>query len=353
MNLLITSSARRLDVITFFKEAFKSQNVSGEVVVCDSQYNAPSLQVADKSYVVPEYNDQMYVEALLHICKKEAIKSVFPLNDLEIHLLAENKNRFHRIGTQLLVPDAAVVRKVRDKAAYSDLLTFSNVRTPKTFISMNEVHEALTNGEISYPLVLKPRNGSASFGILFARNSDDLYYAYRYVKEEVLQSPLGKEYNIPPEQAVVIQEVVDGEKYSVDVINDLHGNYLTTLVRKQLAMRAGDVDRCITVRDRKLELLGEKIGTTLQHRGYLNTDVYVDEQGPCVIDINPRMGGGYSFSHMSGADIPAAITALLSGGPIQPEWLTHDHQKEFARYDAVTEINRTNDKSATNIQALS
>ncbi len=35
----------------------------------------------------------------------------------------------------------------------------------------------------------------------------------------------------------------------LDVLNDLQGRYVTTLVKRKLSMRAGETDRAVTVHD--------------------------------------------------------------------------------------------------------
>jgi carbamoyl-phosphate synthase large subunit len=85
-------------------------------------------------------------------------------------------------------------------------------------------------------------------------------------------------------------------------------------------MRSGETDGATTVDHAELCQLGKYIAERLHHVANLDVDVFADETGFHVLELNARFGGGYPFSHLAGANIPAAIVAWLQGAPCDPTW---------------------------------
>ncbi|SEA02476.1 carbamoyl-phosphate synthase large subunit [Thalassobacillus cyri] len=342
MNVLLTSGARRIDFVGFFQEAMKNAGILGQVVVADPDHNAPSLQAGDKNYVIPHQTDERYIEAILHICKENDIKAIVPLNDWEVPKIANYKKELMELGVSVFTPDPQVVQKVRDKGKYREMLGSFGVVAPRSYLKLNDAVEALNNKEVSFPLIVKPRNGSASMGVEIVNDVEEMEFAYQHAVKTVKETPLADATSKDPEDNVLIEEVIEGEKFSLDMFNDLEGNFLASFVRKQLAMRGGDVDRCVTVHQKELDDIARKMGENLRHAGYMNADVYYDGKEYYVIDINPRFGGGYAFTHIAGADIPSAILALTDGRKVKKEWLQDDQEIELARHDRVVRIDERN-----------
>jgi len=68
------------------------------------------------------------------------------------------------------------------------------------------------------------------------------------------------------------------------------------VVKRKLAMRDGSTDKAISVRDETLEALGTQLGHALELEGSADVDLFVTDSGPVVIDVNPRVGGGFPFT---------------------------------------------------------
>jgi len=124
-----------------------------------------------------------------------------------------------------------------------------------------------------------------------------------------------------PERNVMIQEFLRGQEYGLDIVCDLEGQYVTTFVKRKITMRAGETDRAETVDRPDIEAVGECIARQLGHVGNLDCDVFDTPNGLFVLEMNPRFGGGYPFSHIAGANIPAALIAWANHETPSPAWL--------------------------------
>ena len=106
--------------------------------------------------------------------------------------------------------------------------------------------------------------------------------------------------------------MIDGQEYGLDIINDLEGNYQSTIVKKKIAMRSGETDCAMTVNMKKLTQIGEKLSVVLNHVGNLDCDLFINNKEEIyVLEMNARFGGGYPFSHLAGVNLPKAIIKWL------------------------------------------
>jgi carbamoyl-phosphate synthase large subunit len=241
---------------------------------------------------------------------------------LELPLLAQQRDRFLKIGTVPAISDPAAIDICFDKWKTFQFLTQHHIPTPKTYRSLTDARQALASGELTFPLVVKPRWGTASIGIEYPQDDEELELAYRLVKKRLTRTILADASAIDPDRSILIQERIIGSEYGLDVINNLDGKYIATLSKRKLSMRGGETDRAMTILDPQLTEIGAKIGRQLQHIGNLDCDVFGDANGYRVLEMNPRFGGGYPFSHVAGANLPAALIAWVSGKSPDPDWFT-------------------------------
>jgi carbamoyl-phosphate synthase large subunit len=188
---------------------------------------------------------------------------------------------------------------------------------------------------LQFPLLIKPRWGTSSIGIEMVETHRELQLAYELGKFRIRRNPFAQGHQNDPDSAFVIQQRIEGQEYGIDVVNDLKGNYSATLARRKLVMRAGNTDRAISVEDARLRRLGETLGRQLGHIGCVDCDLIDSDLGIFVLDMNPRLGGGYPFSHMAGANLPAALIAWAEGVEPDPVWSSYQSGVLSSKYDSM------------------
>jgi carbamoyl-phosphate synthase large subunit len=318
VNVLLTCVGRRNLFVKKFKNAV---GLHGKVLACDSSDAAPALLDADLRFRVPSMDHPAYYDTLIDICAEHRVRLLVSVNDLELGGLSSLVNRFRAVGTVALVSSSEVIATCQDKWAAYRWLQAHDISTPRTYLTCDDAHRALGEGMVQFPLVIKPRWGTSSIGVERVHNEHELRLAHEWGQIQVRRAIFARASQAAPDQCMIVQEWVDGQEHGLDIINDLNGNHVATLARRKLAMRAGNTDRAISVNDPQFDRLGKHMGQRLGHVGPLDCDVILGDRGCQVIDLNPRFGGGYPFSHFAGADVPAALVAWLQHETPRPEWL--------------------------------
>ena len=334
MNILFTCAGRRTYLLKYFKENMAEGD---KVVATDMQLSAPALQAADVKLQVPAVYDPEYVNITLKICKEQKIDALISLNDLELPILAENKAKFEALGVKVIVSDPQVIDIAFDKYKTAQWVESLGLVAPKTYVRLADVKEALAKGEIEFPLFMKPRWGSGSIGLESIADMEELDFYYNLLMKKIKKTILatasvGDEY-------IMIQEKLTGNEFGLDIMNDLTGKNVAVSVKQKLAMRAGETDKAVTVDLPEVREMGKKIGESLGHIGNLDVDIMQRADGAyCVLELNPRFGGGYPFSYEAGVNMPKAIIQWVKGEEVDPAILQPEYGKMFAKNDYLMEI---------------
>lgn len=323
LNILLTSVGRRSYLVEYFKEALSGK---GMVHVANSDEKSPAFQMADKSVVTPLIYDESYISFLVSYCKENNISAIISLFDVDLPILAKNKEVFDQMGVRLVISKHEVVDICNDKWKTYCYLREKGFRQPVSFCVLKDAIEALFDGKMHFPLILKPRWGMGSIGIIEVTGMEELRVFYGYVKREIENTYLKYESGMDIEKCIIMQEKIGGQEYGLDIINDLNGQYITTIVKKKCAMRSGETDCAITVDNVELKSIGSKLGKSLGHIANLDVDVFLtDEDVPIILEMNARFGGGYPFSHMAGVNLPEAIVKWLRNEPVDDSILKEEY----------------------------
>ena len=321
MNILITSAGTRGYLIRYFKGALKEK---GKIFAADCSKYAPALYNADNYFIVSPASDKNYIDELFNICLENDVKGVISLNDIELPVLALYKSKFMEKGIQLVVSGPETVDVCYDKYKTFKFLKENKFPFPKTFLSLNEVLREIKSKTIKFPLLIKPRKGSAGIGIKEVFN----------IKE--LQNGFNEKENL------IIQEFIQGVQYGIDVFCNSGLVPVSIYAKKVIRIRAGIADKEVTVYDAKMidyirNLIG-KLGL------YGPGDIDLIKRGDeyVVLEINPRFGGGYPLAHAAGAEFPKKIIRLINGDLLEADFRRYPDNIVMMKQDEIVIKNFSN-----------
>jgi len=295
MNILICSVGRRVKLIEYFKEEVKKRD--GRVIAVDCDPTAAALKFADEYEIVPRIDHPEYISVLKSLCQKYEIKAVLSLIDPELSLLASVKDEFEEEGVSVIVSGQSVVEICFDKYQTYKFLQANDLPHVPTYIDVEKVMRELRKKQIHFPLIIKPKNGSASIGINKITNMKQLE-TYRETTEEL-----------------VIQPFISGEEFGVDCYVDLISKEITNLfIKRKIRMRGGETDKSVAVKNPEIKQMVEKLLGSLKLIGPIDIDCFKSENGTYVIsEINPRFGGGYVHAYECRQNFVRNIVNNVSG----------------------------------------
>lgn len=293
MNILILSAGTRDKVVQYFKKEIGDR---GRVVATDCSNLAPAVYDADVFYLVPRITAPDYLDVILDICRKEQITGVFSLIDPELSLLAKEREKFLAVGTTPVISDYDLVETCFDKYSMYQLLQKMQVPTGKCYLDKEEFYRAVEQGEISYPVFVKPVRGSASLHINKVKSREEIEVLYDLYDD------------------LMIQEYMDGQEYGADVYIDMiSGKCTFVFVKKKIKMRAGETDKSVSFKDEKLFGMIKEFVEACGFRGMIDIDIFEIDGTYYISEVNPRFGGGYPHAYACGVNMPAAVLCNLEG----------------------------------------
>lgn len=293
MNFLILAAGTRNKIVQYFKKTFEG---IGNVVATDASGLAPAVYDADRHYLVPPITSDKYIDIILDICKKEKISGVLSLIDPELSLLAAHEAQFREIGVKVVGSSYELCEMALDKMQMYRWLTDHGYKCARSWMDKDEFYRAVENGEVDYPVFVKPYRGSASISIskVYDKETVDLLFAH--------------------EDDLMIQEFLDGQEIGADVYIDLiSGEVVSIFTKKKIKMRAGETDKAVSFKDPALFELIERFVLETGYRGQIDIDIFEIAGEYYISEVNPRFGGGYPHAYESGCDHMKLILNNLQG----------------------------------------
>ncbi len=281
--VLLTGVGKRYDIVSAFAQhAF--------TIAADPSPLAPAQYAADLRVAPPRIDDPGYVPFLQELAARHGVRAVVPLTDLDIEVLA-------RADLPAFVPEPEVCRATYDKYEAHELLLRHGLPSPPTVLPGEEPE--------SYPVMVKPRRGSGARSIHPAADREQMEFFVRYVDEPVM-----------------VQRLMGGHEFSIDVLCDLDGRCLNAIPRTMIESRGGESIKGTVIADPELVELGRAVAEALPVRGPCTVQAFRDpEIGLGITDVNTRFGGAFPapmYAAGPGRTYPELIVRMAAGERVEP-----------------------------------
>ena len=294
INILFSSAGRRVELINSFREAKEKLGIEGKLVGVDLDELAPALNFVDVKYKVPRLNSKDFIPTIIDICKKEQISLIIPTIDTELELYSKNKKLIEESGAKVMVSDIDTTSIMRNKIETYKYLKKHGFGVPRLITD-----EDIKYKNYSFPLFIKPLDGSSSINAFKINNEKELMFFKEYIPNPM------------------IQEFADGPEYCVDVFSDFNSKLITVVPKLRVAHRSGEITKAKVVKDREIIELTKKLVSILKPQGEINFDCIKTQEGIKIIEINGRFAGGAPISFKAGANSPEKLYRILQNEELE------------------------------------
>lgn len=286
IGILFLGGAKRVTMAQHLIRAAASYGLTARIVSYELTFEEPIASVATIVEGL-RWSDPRVVDDLRRVIREHDINILLPFVDGAIEIASAVAALEQGVYCPVCSPDLA--HAFYDKRLSAELFEQAGIDIPATLRAGQEP---------AFPLIAKPRCGSASAGIRLLRSMEDL-----------------KELDNPDDY--LIQEYVEGaEEYTVDCFVSADGSARTFSPRRRIATLGGEVIRTATVDSPELLTRADSDALALDLTGAFTIQYLCRSGHFMLMEINPRLGGGATASVAAGADIPAMIIEEATGRPI-------------------------------------
>ena len=320
-NIMFCSCGRRVQLLKFLRESLGSEC---QIVGADNSPIAPALYVCDKRYIVPRIDSDGYIDEILQIAKENNVGAITTLIDPEISILAENRQLFLDNGILPLCPADWTARLCFDKYKMYEYLKDKNIPTVLTYDSLDHFKAGLNNGEIKFPVFIKPRTGSGSVG------------AQKVVDMEQLDTLF-----VENKFDYIIQELMTCGDCDADVYIDcITHKPVAVFSKNKIETKIGGASKTISFKDDRLFNFVKEICEVLEFNGTVDMDFWFDGEKYYLSEVNPRFGGAYLHAYGAGVDFFKLIKNNMEGKANADIIGQYDEDVLMMFYDAVVIVNK-------------
>lgn len=300
INVLILSAGRQVMLVEAFRDAQKSRDSTGYVIAADANRLSASLEVADIGLIAPKTTENIFSRWLLGIVEQYSPLLLLTLYERDLYVLEPMRELLLTAGCQLIGMPVSTLQSCLDKRETAQVCKKLGLQAPPCWT----LEDKANIRSDAFPLIAKEIYGRGSRGQSIINSLEEL-----------------KNFFLEGCSDILFQKFITGDEYGIDIVNDLRRNFVVVFARKKLSMRDGETAIAEIVDPQPFIQVSQILSKHFSHQGSIDVDIIKSGSDMYILDINPRFGGGYPFSHFAGANIPAALLAWASGVSVDYSYL--------------------------------
>jgi len=257
-------------------------------------------------YPAAETDPDGFYERLLALAESGKYDMIMPVRDGTTGIMAEHKKELSR---HTLVPtaDMKTIRLGRDKWSTVEAARKAKVPVPETHLV--ETEGELASLDLTFPVMLKPRESSGSRGIAKVESQEELVPKWKVVTES-FGSPLVQEF------------IPYGGAYGVSMLFN-EGKPRASFTHKRLREwppSGGPSTLRESVHRPEMEQHAARLLEKSKWHGVAMVEFRVDSRDgtPKLMEINPRFWGSLPLAIFAGVDFPWLLYNMVKEGDVEP-----------------------------------
>jgi len=221
----------------------------------------------------------------------DAVYFIAPESGQVLENLVENIEASR--GTSLNC-EAEAIKRVSNKMTAYETMKKRGLKVPETVLL--DIHEKKTENikrltkELGYPLVFKPLDGVSCGGLSIVKDEGDIAVAVK----KIVQESMSKQF--------IAQKVVRGKSASACVISTGDKAVAVTLNRQLVTLASPDEESGYyggavpfdhSLEKEALRAAERAVEAVSGLKGYVGVDIILANEGPVVLEVNPRLTTSY------------------------------------------------------------
>ncbi len=271
------------------------------IVGLDFRNHYAGQRYCDSTEQMPPVASDEYFPSLITVLQRKRVDFLLCGIDSEVRILAANASEiFESTGCRVLVPNLEFVETCADKCMTSEWLSSLGIRVPGTCSGDRFRLLSQSGGLNTFPLILKPRRGHSSIGVLKIADQSDLDQNWGSI-----------------DQHICVQEYLPGPEYTCGLLYDREGQLRDWIVTRR-ELSGGRTVVAEVCQDSVLDEFIADFGRTVRATGSINLQLRLDTDGhPAIFEINPRFSGSTIMRLAAGYnDAARLIENVCLGHPI-------------------------------------